>query len=228
MLKVFLSFSGILLFCSFADISFAQSTTTTVSFDSGNQMLTATMGGTPLTAGNASTFGDGAVLRLGYYSAATSSNLFAGTFTALSGQGSANTGSNYNITSIGDDPNNGAGAGTFALVLSFVPGTTTGNNLPAANQILAIQFYNNTTLASSTKYNVVSDAAWKWTSPSNPASTVTISLDDAGITYLGASGYTSLSVPEPYSTAWIVLGVATFASSSYLRSRQLGRLSSCL
>ena len=183
----------------------AKAQQTSVSFDSGSQLLYAnSTKTTPLTAGAAATIGDGAVLRLGYYSSATTSSLFAGTFVPLTGQLSANTA--YNYTSIGDSPANGAGAdGTFALILSFTVGSaTTGNNLPTAGTPLAIQFYNNTTIGTATAYNAVSDTLWVWQTPGTPGPTVQISLDQTGLTWFGGAStafYTSQPtvVPEPSS-----------------------------
>ena len=179
---------------------------TTVSFDSGSQFLYSSATETTanlLKAGVATTTGDGDVIRLGYYSTATAGNYFSGTFIPLTGLGSANTA--YNYTSVGDMYTNGAGNGQFALILSFAAGSaTTGNNLPAAGTPLAIQFYNGTTLTSSTFYNAVSDSAWTWQTPAIPGPTVTISLDQTGLQWLGGASsafYTSqaTTVPEPSS-----------------------------
>jgi len=68
------------------------SLTTQVSFDSGSFLVLNLGGVTPLTAGNLSANGDGAVLQLGYYSSATVSNNFLGTWIPLTGEGSLNTG----------------------------------------------------------------------------------------------------------------------------------------
>lgn len=195
--------------------------TTTVYFNSGtttgkdvlysNKMLT-----TVLTAGNANTAGDGAVLRWGYYQNATTSNLFGnGTFVPLSGQGSTNT---YTSTTIGDDPGAANGGGTFAMQLNFstATGSSIGNNLPAAGTPLAIQFFNGTTLANSTADNAVSDRLWTWVAPQTPPSVVLMSLDDyaqSPLQWLGGDSsafYTSQpftnAVPEPSETVLLALG----------------------
>ncbi len=187
----------------------AQADQTSVSFDSGSQFLYTTASKTSLlTAGTLSVTGDGAVLQLGYYSTASVANPFSGAFIPLTGVTSANTA--YNYTSVGDLNSNGAGAGQFALILSFVSGSTTsGNNLPAAGTPLAIRFYNNTTLTNSTAYNAVSDALWLWQTPASPGPTVGISLDQLGLQWLGGAStafYTSQAVvPEP-STMLFSLG----------------------
>lgn len=162
--------------------------------------------------------GNGAVLQLGYYSGATTANNFAGSWVALSGEGSLNTaivpGSSpaigYNQTSIGDIFANGPGAGQFAITLDFVLGSaTSGNSLPSSTTIpLSIRFYSGTSIASSTHYNVVSNDAWLWEAPASPANVIPISLDDTGLEWesivLFAQGansafHTTIPVPEPSS-----------------------------
>src|SRR6516162_2581047 len=110
---------------------------TTVAFDSGSQTL-GNQSAVPLSGGSPTLDGDGDVLQLGYYSAATTANNFLGTWIPLSGAGSANTavipqGNNhanpqnitYNQTSTGDLMVNGAGNATFAISLDFVAGNAT-------------------------------------------------------------------------------------------------------
>src|SRR5947208_2098708 len=111
--------------------------TTVVNMDSGSHQVM-DQGATFLTAGAAGD-GNGAVLQLGYFNAATTANNFAGTFVPLTGQGSANTfivpGSappiQYNQTSIGDRNSDTANtAGTFSLQLLFGNDPTNSFNLP--------------------------------------------------------------------------------------------------
>ena len=189
---------------------------TIVSFDSGNQFLYADATKTTLlSAGNVSTAFDGAMLQFGYYTAATSGNPFAGDFVSLAGMGSANT--SFGNISIGDNPNDAAGNGTFALTLTFNSTTLGSNVLPPSNQQLAIQFYNGTTLANSTAYNVVSDAAWLFPAPSTPAAALGISLDQANLVFLGGTNsafYTSQpigSIPEPSTYVLVLGGLGVFA-----------------
>jgi hypothetical protein len=81
---------------------------------------------------------------------------------------------------------NGGGDGSFFLSLNFVAGNaTSGNSFPSSASVpLALRFYNGTTVANSTFYNVVSDDLWLWKSPITPPSNVTISLDDTGLEWL--------------------------------------------
>jgi hypothetical protein len=148
----------------------------TVALDSGsfqifNQLTTA------LTAGSGID-GDGAVLQLGYYDQATAGNNFLGVWVSLTGEGSLNTGGvvldtdnePFNKTSIGDAALDGAGAGTFAITVTFdTANSGTNNSFPSMAGIpLAIKFYNNTTIGSSTFYNVVSNSNWGWVLPGLP------------------------------------------------------------
>lgn len=183
--------------------------------------------------------GNGDVLQLGYYSAATLVNNFAGTWVPLSGQTSLNTaivpGSNpsepYNATSIGDLTVNGAADGSFALSLNFVAGSpTSGNSFPAAGVPLALRFYNGTSIANSTFYNVVSDDLWVWKTPVTPPTNVTISLDDLGLEWqsiaLGQAANTAFhttipitAVPEPSTWVAGALVAATLAAVARRRVR---------
>ena len=189
---------------------------TTVNLSSGGQRLYSSATFTAanlLTAGNTATTGDGAVLQLGYFSTATTANNFSGTFIPLSGQTSLNTA--YSNTSIGDNAASGAGAGQFVLSLSFTTGSlTTGNSLPAAGTPLSVRFFNNTTLATSTFFNAVSNDIWLWQTPAAAPNSpiVAITLNDAGLEFLGGASsafYTSQAVvPEPSSFAFAGLGTA--------------------
>ncbi len=215
-------------------LSAARADITTVSFDSGshtlfNNLSTALSGGT-------SADGNGDVLQLGYFTGAN----FTGTFVPLSGQGSLNTaviagsnpaGETYNQTSIGDLNANGAGDGQYALSLDFTLGSaTSGNSLPAAGTELAIRFYNNTTIGSSTFFNTVTDPLWLWQTPAVPPSTVNMSLDDAGLIWQSiAQGqnantafHTSIAtaVPEPSSAILLALGTALAPLGLRLRRKK--------
>jgi len=173
-----------------------------INFDSGSQFVFDQLV-SKLNPGTAAD-GDGAILQLGYYDQATALNNFLGTWHALSGTESANTGGNtggavaraFNTTSIGDVGGGAAPAGSgifgFSLVFdSSISGTF--NDLPSNTTIpLAIKFFDGTTLFDGVTprgtdahyYNVVSNDAWLWKTPVAPAPLppiINISLSDAGI-----------------------------------------------
>lgn len=217
---------------------------TTVSFDSGTQLVfdqnTATSN--PLTAGLSGN-GDGAVLQLGYYDAATLLNNFGGNWIPLSGATSPNTavipggapvnptGETYNQTSIGDLVANGASSGQFALSLNFVSGNaTSGNSLPSSPTVpLALRFYNAPTIGGSTFYNVVSDDLWVWKTPTTPPASITISLNDLGLEWqsvaIGQSANTAFhttiptAVPEVSTVACAFLCAGGLGLHAYRRRR---------
>lgn len=223
-----------------AATTFAQLPTTTVSFDSSDEQIF-DQNNIPLTAGGPGD-GNGAVLQLGYYSTATTANNFSGTWIPLSGETSLNTalipGSSppemYNQTSIGDLTINFAGAATFAIQLSFRSGDpTSGNSLPSSTTIpLALRFYNNISIASSTHYNVVSDDNWLWVAPNTPPATRTMQLTDLGLEWLSiAQGqaantafHTSIplaAIPEPATVATGLLASASLAFAAFRRRRRI-------
>lgn len=193
---------------------------TQVNFDSGSQAMY-NFGGTLLSPGTAAD-GDGAVLQLGYYDGGTAANPFMGTWHAMTGEGSLNTGGDtgsgltFNSTSIGDIGGGAApgGSGVFGFSLVFDSAVSgTFNDLPGATTIpLAIRFYNGTSIASSSYFNTVSNAAWLWQSPVVPSPLppiINLSFDDPGLQWesivtFGQSGATAfhttiVPVPEPDS-----------------------------
>jgi hypothetical protein len=203
-----------------------------VNFDSGSQTVF-DQAGFALTPGSASD-GDGAVLQLGYYDGASVGNNFAGVWHALTGATSLNTGGDtgsglpFNTTSIGDIGGGAApgGSGIFAFSLVFddtVSGTF--NGLPGATTIpLAIRFYDGTSLAGSSYFNVVSHDSWLWKSPATPSPlppTINISLDDSGLEWqsvaAGQSAATAFHtsiviVPEPSTMLLAAFGLGTLAA----------------
>src|SRR6202030_3313366 len=115
--------------------------------------------GVALTQGTANVNTDGDLIQLGYFSAGTAGNNFAGTWTPLTGAGGLNT-------SIGDSPDlSGLGNGRIGFTTTFHfsssqvdvydaaapdPGhyltqsSITISSQPAAGQVLAIRFYDTT------------------------------------------------------------------------------------
>jgi len=212
-----------------------------VNIDSGNYTLY-NQGTTALSAGT-SAEGDGAIVELGYYSLGTVSNPFAGTFIALSGVESANTGNLapsssateiMNQTSIGDTTIGAGGStdGVFGIKLNFITGSATqGLNLPAVGTPLVIKFYNSATLADATYFNAVANtSSWLWPTAGSPPNdpTLGMSLNKAGLTWYsvavaGQSGtsafHTTVStVPEPTSIA--LLGGGLLLLGSVMRRRK--------
>jgi len=189
---------------------------TQVNFDSGTRFMS-NFGGTLLSPGSAAD-GDGAVIQLGYYAGGTAANPFLGTWHALTGEGSLNTGGDtgsglaFTTTSIGDIGGGASpgGSGVFGFSLVFdsaVAGTF--NALPGATTIpLAIKFYNGTSIGASTYFNTVSNAAWLWQTPINPnplPPIINLSFDDAGLQWesivthgqSAATAFHTTVVPEP-------------------------------
>jgi len=170
--------------------------------------------------------GDGTVLQLGYFSAATAGNNFLGTWVPLSGEGSLNTATvtgssiSYNQTSIGDLNAEGGANGMFFFELLFTNSGTNGQSLPTVAQDdvvpLAIRFYNAVTLGASTYYNTVSSDSWIWTAPSaSPGNSVTVSLSDTleweSIAVYGqplsSDFQTTILIPEPGSAVLALSGL---------------------
>lgn len=208
----------IILTCLLLSASTLYADQTTVSFDSGGQAIyDQNTGAMNALSGGTAANGDGTVLQLGYYDAATTANNFAGNWVPLSGEGSLNTAvipggpvtnptnETYNQTSIGDLTANGAGNATFAISLNFVAGNaTSGNSLPSSTTIpLALRFYNGASIATSTFYNVVSDDLWLWKTPNTPPVNVNISLNDLNLEWLsiglGQAGNTAFHTTIPLS-----------------------------
>ena len=160
------------------------------------------LNGTSLTAGT-SADGDGTILQLGYYTAATTSTPFAGDWVAMTGPGTP-----YNTT-VGDSGN--YPNGTFKLEVLFTQGSYSFTE-PAVGTPLALRFYNSTSLAASTYFNAVTDTTgvFNWVAPADPTSTARLSLglSSVGIVWQDGSGSayrTTIPVPEPSSSALFAL-----------------------
>jgi hypothetical protein len=139
-------------------------------FDPASTDLLKDDAGNPLSQGTAVNQ-DGSLAVLGYFSASTSSNLFQGDFVPLT-MG----------TTIGDSSyGSGMLEGMFSFTTKFVIGSQTvtvyperpaaydvnANHMiltdaPPINTLLAIRFYNQSTLSNSAKYNTVASPDWKW------------------------------------------------------------------
>jgi hypothetical protein len=210
----------------------------TVNFDSGSRTFANSNGNTELTGGSSVLNGDGAVLQLGYFNTATSSNPFSGTWVPLTGENGANSAFSIGAgkTSIGDDFSQGAGDGTFAMSLTFDSAVSGRNSsFPTPGTPLAIRVYNATTIANSSHYMTISSnlSTWQWLAPAEPPQnpTVSLSLDDVGLrrengtaagvaTATFATTLPITAIPEPSTLTFGILTAATLIGSR--RRRQLG------
>lgn len=180
---------------------------------------------TPLTSGDPSTAGDGAIVQLGYFSASSPSDLFAGEFVALTGIGGLN--SAFGNTSVGDDPSEISTilkTGWAYFTVQFETTDPSRNQgLPAAGTFLAVRFFNCATLEASTHFNTISssDSQWAWVAPSFPAPSSFLELTDySNIVWQDAAnpGATTIAVPEPAAYA-ALLGMATLGLVAMRRRR---------
>jgi hypothetical protein len=154
------------------------------------------IGGNPLAAGTAND-GDGAVLQLGYYTMSTTENPFAGNWVAMTGPGTTHQ------TTIGDSGDRGTGS--FKTDVLFVQGSYFFPE-PAVGTLLALRFYNSTSLGSSTYFNAVSvtSGGFSWVAPTDPMATANLGLTflTAGVKWQdgSTSAYrTTIPIPEPSS-----------------------------
>lgn len=160
------------------------------------------LNGTSLTAGTPAD-GDGTILQLGYYTAATTSAPFAGEWVAMTGSGIS-----YQTT-IGDSGNNPNG--TFKIEVLFTQGSYLFIE-PAVGTPLALRYYNSTSLAASTYFNAVTNTTgvFNWVAPADPTSTamLNLGLSSVGIVWQDGSGSafrTTIPIPEPSSSALLAL-----------------------
>ncbi|MGC3989764.1 MAG: PEP-CTERM sorting domain-containing protein [Chthoniobacteraceae bacterium] len=202
----------------------AQTGSVTVYNDSSTLLLNAA--GTALSAGTTSN-GDGALVQLGYYTGATTSSYFSGTWVPLTGYGSTG------LTTVGDSSSGiGLAAGRIAftfyfsissnLVTVYNPdagdtGSYTTNSsitistgTPAAGQLLAIRFYSSN---SGGTYNAMSSSSWVWQTPTVATN---YSLDIANTNTNSALVWqdsanafktTISAVPEPASIGLVAAGL---------------------
>lgn len=160
------------------------------------------LNGTSLTAGTPAD-GDGTILQLGYYTAATTTAPFAGEWVAMTGSGIS-----YQTT-IGDSGNNPNG--TFKIEVLFTQGSYLFIE-PAVGTPLALRYYNSTSLAASTYFNAVTNTTgvFNWVAPADPTSTamLNLGLSSVGIVWQDGSGSafrTTIPIPEPSSSALLAL-----------------------
>ncbi|MEG3973658.1 PEP-CTERM sorting domain-containing protein [Microcoleus sp. herbarium8] len=149
--------------------------------------------------------GDGALLELGYYSSASSSNPFSGNWMVLSSGSIGDSGINLN--------------GKFSLTSTL---TDSNPLLPLAGTPLAIRFYDGITLSSSSYFNAVSspDSSWAWVAPTDPAAIINLVIDKGPPTVFERTGFydfkTGIAIPEPTSSLLSLL----FLSFGMLRRRR--------
>jgi hypothetical protein len=149
-------------------------TRTTVVIDSGGHSLYADPWGNTLLNGGESN-GEGALVEVGYYSAATVGNDFAGTWTPLAIQ----------QPSIGTSTADGADSGSIAATI-LISGSVAG---PPAGTPLAIRFYSQATVAGSYAYNAVSSDDWVWQSQAAPPvdPVIILSLNNPNLKWVGGA-----------------------------------------
>jgi hypothetical protein len=191
---------AVLLLAS-APIGFAQ----TIDLDSGSYTLDNTDKTTPLLIGD--------VVQFGYFTQATSSHPFAGTFVPLTSAGATAP-----LTVIGQETLEGAGPGTFAysdLNLSMDP-----NALPSNGQIMAFMIYNSATTTTATAFGAFADTMTPWSYSASDMFPIpqAFSLDDTGTWENNVVGYTGISlaggtaaVPEPSTSTMFVAGIMALA-----------------
>lgn len=181
-------------------------------------------------AGNVGILGDGFVLQLGYYSSATTSNPFLGTWTPLLGSGGA---TGIEPTASMGDITSPAPTSTSDDSFTFsdtIFGNTTG--IPVTGTVMSIRFYDATSVGSATHYGAVSKSTWLWISPTFPAPVPGMSFDmtSSGLVYEATAGHsvggtitraqTNIStVPEP--STYALLGTGLLTTFTLLRRRKM-------
>lgn len=141
---------------------------------------------TPLSPGTSAS-GDGTLLQLGYYSLATVSNPFRGSWVTLAS------------TTMGDDGVELAGKFSTSSILGASPFPA-----PSAGTPLAVRFFDGASVETSSYFNAVSNTsgAWNFIAPTDPSPIINIVIDkDTNIRFeaVGGAFSTQLAVPEPSS-----------------------------
>lgn len=148
----------------------------------------------PLSAGTSAP-GDGTLLELGYYSSASVSNPFQGSWTVLA------------TSTTGDDGMNVAGSFSTKSILG-----PSSDPLLTTTTPLAIRFYDGTSVANSTYFNAVSNTsgAWNYIVPTSPSPVISIVIDKTNDVVFqdGGSGTfrTVLPIPEPSMATLTMIG----------------------
>jgi hypothetical protein len=147
-----------------------------------------------LSAGTSAS-GDGTLLELGYYSSASVSNPFQGSWTVLA------------TSTIGDDGMNVPGSFSTKSIL----GSSSDPSLTTTTP-LAIRFYDGTSVGNSTYFNAVSNTsgAWNYIVPTSPSPVINIVIDKTNDVVFqdGGSGAfrTVLPIPEPSMATLTMIG----------------------
>lgn len=190
--------------------------TTTVNvsnFDESGNYRFLNADGTPLSAGAAHVNRDGARVELGYFSAATTENPFAGEWRPLTA--GATIGDSFDLA--------GLEAGWIAFSFFFDessivqvydggdPGAYQlegGTARPADGQMLAVRFFGEAAGAES--FNGVTSASWLWKAPNEAGESVTIDLAFSDLLWEDAENplRATLAVPEVSTAGLLLLGAA--------------------
>lgn len=159
---------------------------------------------TPLSSGTGAS-GDGTLLQLGYYSLATVSNPFRGSWVTLAS------------TTMGDNGVELAGKFSTSSILGASPFPE-----PSVGTPLAVRFFDGASEATSSYFNAVSNTsgAWNFIAPTDPSPIINIVIDkDTSIRFeaVGGAFSTQLAIPEPST---MILTSVALATSVLTRRRQ--------
>ena len=185
---------------------------TRVYFETGNFQIAGNHG-TLLSGGSPTVDHDGTVMQLGYYRDVGDGVLG---WVPLTGEGSRNTA--FAHSTIGDSFLYGADYGVFADTWLFTAGNpATGQDLPTVGTPLSVWFFDATSIAGASAYQILSNPLWIWKAPQEPPDNpvVSMSLDDAGTKMLFNRDLPAdriirlnqgLLVPEPTTPLLAVVG----------------------
>jgi hypothetical protein len=141
--------------------------------------------GNPLGIGELKTNQDGDLIQLGYFTLASSSDLFAGDWVPLTedlyfGDSSTLSGGfpgQFQVSMLFLEGTNAVtvyqdSAGTYQTQSSHVITTSSPKGNPG--QLLAIRYYDQNTISEGVRYNTIADTSWKWESLGDQLSFPTI------------------------------------------------------